>query len=137
MGSIFLAWVDYRGFHFQYSVITFNERYREEKDIAVLQTLGATQYQIKKIFFIEGILIAIVGTLTGTVIGLLVCYLQIEFNFYPLDPQKFIIDAMPIKVLTSDVVYISVIAFLLTSLASIYPAKKAASQSIIESIKWE
>ncbi|MCO6472662.1 MAG: ABC transporter permease [Melioribacteraceae bacterium] len=109
----------------------------KKKDIAVLQTLGATQYQIKKIFFIEGILIAIVGTLTGTVIGLLVCYLQIEFNFYPLDPQKFIIDAMPIKVLTSDVVYISVIAFLLTSLASIYPAKKAASQSIIESIKWE
>ncbi|MBZ0180367.1 MAG: ABC transporter permease [Melioribacteraceae bacterium] len=109
----------------------------KKKDIAVLQTLGATQYQIKKIFFIEGILIAIIGTITGTVIGLLVCYLQIEFNFYPLDPQKFIIDAMPIKVLTSDVVYISVIAFLLTSLASIYPAKKAASQSIIESIKWE
>lgn len=109
----------------------------KKKDIAVLQTLGANRSQIKKIFFLEGILIAIVGTLTGTVIGLLVCYLQVEFNFYPLDPQKFIIDAMPVKIFTGDVVLISVIAFFLTSLASIYPAKKAASQSIIESIKWE
>lgn len=109
----------------------------KQKDIAVLQTLGANKSQIKKIFFFEGILIAIIGTLAGTLIGLLVCYLQIEYNFYPLDPQKYIIDAMPVKILTSDVVLISAIAFVLTSIASIYPAKIAASQNIIDSIKWE
>ena len=85
----------------------------------------------------EGLLVGIAGTLIGIGIGLLVCYLQITYNFYPLDPTKYIIDAMPVQIRFTDILAIGAMAMLLSFLASLYPAKRAAKTIIIESIKYE
>lgn len=85
----------------------------------------------------EGILVGIIGTILGTIIGLAVCYIQINYNIYPLDPTKYIIDSLPMLVKTSDTIIIVFTSLLLSLLASVYPAKKAARAILIESIKWE
>jgi lipoprotein-releasing system permease protein len=85
----------------------------------------------------EGVLIGAIGTITGLGLGLLICILQLKFNFYPLDPLKYVVDAMPVEIIFSDVLAIGAASFFLTFLAAVYPAKKAAKLNAIESIKWE
>jgi lipoprotein-releasing system permease protein len=109
----------------------------KKKDIGILRSLGVNQVSIKKIFMTNGLLIGITGTLIGLVLGLLVCYLQINYKFYALDPMKYIIDALPIEIRLTDILAISAMAILLSYLAAYYPAKRAAHTIIIESIKYE
>ncbi len=109
----------------------------KRKDIGVLRAIGASKKSILKIFMFEGILIGIIGTILGLAIGLLICYLQIEYKFYSLDASKYIIDALPLKVRFSDIIVISLMSFFLTFLASLFPAKRAISININDAIRWE
>ena len=109
----------------------------KQKDIGILRAMGTTENSIRKIFMLEGILVGIIGTVLGSLIGLGVCYLQINYNIYPLDPTKYIIDSLPMQVRVSDTIIIIITSLILSLLAAVYPAKKAAKTSLIDSIKWE
>ncbi len=109
----------------------------KKKDIGVMRSMGLSRKSILKIFMLEGILVGVIGTLLGIVIGLLVCYLQIEYNFYPLDPTKYIINSLPVQIRISDIIAVGLMAMFLSFIASLYPAKRAANAVIIESIKYE
>jgi len=85
----------------------------------------------------EGLLIGFVGTLVGIFIGYLVCYLQINYNIYPLDPTQYKIDSLPLQMRLSDFFFISGASMLLSFLASLYPAKRAAKANPVNAIKWE
>ncbi len=109
----------------------------KKRDIGILRSMGAGEKSILKIFMFEGLLIGIIGTIAGIFIGYLVCYLQLNFNIYPLDPTQYKIDSLPVELRQSDFFYISGASMLLSFLASLYPAKKAVKVNIVESIKWE
>ena len=109
----------------------------KKKDIGVLRAMGVNKKSILRIFMFEGILVGAIGTFIGIAIGLLICYLQIEYNFYPLDSSKYIISALPIEVRSTDILAIGGMAMFLAFVASLYPAKRAASTIIIEAIKYE
>jgi lipoprotein-releasing system permease protein len=109
----------------------------KRKDIGVLRTMGVNQKSIRKIFMFEGILVGVIGTIFGLVLGVLVCYFQIRYNFYPLDSSKYIIDALPVEIRTTDIIVTGAMAMLLAFLAALYPAKRAANTKIIDSIKYE
>lgn len=109
----------------------------KKKDIGVIRSFGAKKTSIQKIFLNEGFLLGLIGTAAGILVGLLVCYLQIKYNFYPLDPTKYIIDALPVQIRISDIIAVGIMSFLLTFFAALYPAKRAANTTIIESIKYE
>ncbi len=109
----------------------------KKKDIGIMRSLGVSKNSIQKIFLTSGMLVGLAGTLSGLLIGLLVCFLQINYNFYPLDPTKYIIDALPIELRFSDIIAISSMALMLTFLAAYFPSKRAANTIIIESIKYE
>ncbi|MEG8946105.1 ABC transporter permease [Rosettibacter firmus] len=109
----------------------------KKKDIGILRSIGLEKKSILKIFMFEGILVGIIGTILGLTIGLLICYLQIKYNFYPLDPEKYIINAMPVKIKFTDVIAVSLMSMFLSFIASLYPAKRAANTIIIDSIKYE
>jgi len=109
----------------------------KKQDIGILRSMGVNKKSILRIFMFEGLLVGIIGTMIGISIGLLVCYLQKKYNFYPLDPTKYIIDAMPVEIRITDIFAIGIMAMLLAFLASLYPAKRAAKTIIIESIKYE
>jgi lipoprotein-releasing system permease protein len=90
-----------------------------------------------KVFMFEGVLVGTIGTLLGTGIGLLVCYLQIHYQLFPLDPTVYIIPAIPVEVRWSDFVAVAVASMLLSILASLYPARKAAGLLPVQAIRWE
>jgi lipoprotein-releasing system permease protein len=109
----------------------------KKRDIGLLRSLGVKINSITKIFMFEGLLIGSIGTLAGLTIGLLVCYAQIIFKFYSLDPAKYIIDAIPVNVNITDILVITLASMLLTFLASLYPARRAAKTNLIDAIKYE
>lgn len=109
----------------------------KKKDIAVLRSMGATGKSILRIFMFEGILVGIIGTFSGIILGLITCFVQIKFKIYPMDPTKYIIDALPVEVNLFDIIAIAAMALILSFFAALYPAKRAAKTSIIDSIKWE
>lgn len=109
----------------------------KKKDIGVLRSMGMPSKSILRIFMFEGILVGTVGTIAGLIIGLFICYLQIEYKFYPLDPSKYILDAIPIQIRLSDIFAITGMSMFLSVIASLYPAARAVKISIIDAIKWE
>lgn len=109
----------------------------KKRDIGILSTLGVTEKSILKIFMFEGLLVGSIGTIIGIVIGYFVCWLQIKYNIYPLNPAQYKVDSLPMELRISDFFFISGISMLLAFLASLYPAKKAAKTNVVEAIKWE
>ena len=109
----------------------------KRRDIGILRSMGVTEKSVLKIFMFEGLLIGIIGTLLGVIIGYVICYIQIKYNIYPLDPSQYKIDSLPIEVRFSDFFFISGVSMLLSFLASLYPAKRAAKINPISAIKWE
>ncbi len=109
----------------------------KRRDIGVLNSMGAQPRSILKIFMYEGILIGIIGTVAGLLLGYFICFLQLRFNIYPLDPTQYKIDSLPLQLKISDFFFVSGASLLLTFLASLFPAKRAAKINTIEAIKWE
>lgn len=107
----------------------------KRQDIGILKAMGASNNTIRKIFLWEGTLIGLVSTSIGTALGLFVCWGQINFKWFRVDATKFIIDAIPVEVVTLDVIIIAVFSLFLTSVATIYPAFRAASTQVIEAIR--
>lgn len=110
----------------------------KKRDIGIMKAMGSSNSSILRIFMYEGILIGIWGTVTGCILGYLVCILQIKFKLFPLDPTVYApLDALPIDIRWSDYIFVSIASMLLAFIASLYPALKAARQAPIDAIRWE
>jgi len=109
----------------------------KRRDIGILSAMGISEKSILKIFMFEGILIGIIGTFLGVLLGYFICYLQIEYNIYPLNPAQYKVDSLPLELLLSDFFFVSGASLLLTYIAALYPAKRAAKVNPREAIKWE
>ncbi len=109
----------------------------KRRDIGILRSMGTQENSILKIFMFEGLLIGIIGTLAGLILGYGICFIHLKFNIYPLDPTQYKIDALPLQLRISDFFFITGVSLLLSFLASLYPALKAARVNVLEAIKWE
>jgi lipoprotein-releasing system permease protein len=107
------------------------------RDIGILKSMGATNKSIVKIFMFEGVLVGVVGSALGLMLGLGIVWLQSQFHLFPLDPTVYIIPAIPVEVHIADLITVVVTAILLCSAAALYPAKRAASLVPVEAIRWE
>jgi lipoprotein-releasing system permease protein len=99
--------------------------------------MGASDKMITRIFMFEGIVVGIVGMLTGSILGLGISLLQIYFKIYKLDTSVYKLDALPMDLRVSDFIYIPLAALVLCFLASLYPSIRAAKQKPVDSIRWE
>ncbi len=74
----------------------------KRKDIAVLTSLGADKQLIQAIFFFEGMMIAMIGCVTGITLGLLFCILQQRFGLVKMGSKMSVLDAYPVSLRISD-----------------------------------
>lgn len=109
----------------------------KKRDIGILKAMGASDKMIIRIFMFEGIVVGIVGMLTGSLLGLGVSLLQIYFKIYKLDTSVYKLEALPMDLRIMDFIYIPLAALLLCFLASLYPSIRASKQKPVESIRWE
>src|SRR5690606_32729920 len=100
----------------------------KQRDVGVLQAMGVSRRNIRRIFLTEGALVGLVGTAIGLTLGLSLAFLQKRFELVPLaDPESFMIDAYPVSVHFGDILWISAVAVGLCVLAGVYPAIRAAT----------
>ena len=94
-------------------------------DVVTLRSLGADEGLIFRIFLCEGSMISFLGAVAGTLLGLLICYLQQTFGLLSLGGSSgnFIIDAYPVSIHLSDVVIVFFTVLIVGFLAVLYPVK--------------
>ncbi|WP_127470861.1 lipoprotein-releasing ABC transporter permease subunit [Thiomicrorhabdus aquaedulcis] len=117
----------------------------KQSDIAVLRTIGATPNSIMLIFIIQGLVIGILGSVMGLIGGIslasnidvIVPFVEglLGIQFFP--PDIYYISQVPSKLDWNDVWSITMIAFILTLLATLYPARKAAKTQPAEALRYE
>jgi lipoprotein-releasing system permease protein len=114
-------------------------------DIAILRTLGATSGQILRIFISQGAIIGVIGTILGLTLGLLVSLnidvivpaIESFFGTQFLAKDVYYIAEIPSEVNSSDVIWICVVSFALTILATIYPSVKASQVKPTDALRYE
>jgi lipoprotein-releasing system permease protein len=96
----------------------------KKEDILTLSNMGANQSQVKQIFLFEGWFISIIGTVTGVLAGIFICWLQMKYGFVKLlNSGTFIIDAYPVSIKLFDIVLVSFMVILIGFLASWFPVR--------------
>ena len=100
----------------------------KQKDIHVLHALGATPWDIQKIFLLLSGVMAFAGAFIGGVLASIFCWLQYKFHLIKLAGNSFVIDYYPIKPMLIDYVAITTLVILIAILAGWIPARKAASR---------
>jgi lipoprotein-releasing system permease protein len=96
----------------------------KKEDIAILQSMGAPNRLIRRIFLYEGWLISVCGAIIGLSLGIIVCYLQQEFGFVKLQGGgAFIVSSYPVKLIFSDISIIALTVTLLGLFSSWIPIR--------------
>ena len=117
----------------------------KSRDIAVLRTMGATKGMIMRIFFLDGAFIGFVGTFLGVVLGLLFCdnienirqFLQSLAGRDLFAAEIYFLSQLPAKVELPVVFTVASISLLLSFLATLYPAYRAAKMDPVEALRYE
>ncbi|MBW6535574.1 MAG: FtsX-like permease family protein [Mariniphaga sp.] len=96
----------------------------KKEDMFILRSMGANSKLIRKIFLFEGWLISFFGAVTGSLLGIFVCWLQIKFEIVTLPGTgSFIISAYPVQIIFSDILLILGIVLSIGFIASWYPVR--------------
>lgn len=117
----------------------------KNKDIAILKSMGATSQGILRIFVIEGLVIGVVGTFLGAIVGLVTAlnlekvtaFVENLFGFKVLPTDVYYIDKLPSQVNPLDVGLIILTAMLISLLATLYPSWRASKLDPAEALRYE
>jgi lipoprotein-releasing system permease protein len=105
--------------------------------IGLLKAVGATDQQIRRIFFYRGVNLTLKGLFWGNLIALLFCYGQDRFKFIPLDPENYYMDAVPIYWNITAIVLLNVITLVLTLLSILIPTLMVTRIKPVTAIKFD
>ncbi len=107
------------------------------KDIGTLVSMGATSKSIMLIFMLQGLIIGILGTVSGCITGFLSCWIFDKYQVFKLNPEVYFIPYVPFKVDIFDFSLIAFMAVLISFLATIYPSWKASKLDPVEALRYE
>ena len=107
------------------------------RDIAILKSMGATTGSIMRIFFYQGAVIGLAGTILGVGGGLGLCAILKKYKIIELPSNVYPMSTMPVKVVPMDVSVIAVSAILITLAATLYPSWKASKIRPAEALTYE
>jgi lipoprotein-releasing system permease protein len=105
------------------------------RDIAILKSMGALDSSILKIFFAQGLFIGVVGTVVGGALGVCASIVLRDYVRFPLNRAVYMIDMLPVDLRGNDIIAVGVGALLISCIATLYPARMAASIVPTEGLK--
>lgn len=101
----------------------------KQKDISVLQSMGAHSSAIKKIFLSEGLLLGAIGAVSGIALATILCLLQMQFKVIKIGGGSFLIDYFPVQLVLTDFLMVAATAGIIAFIAAWFPAGKASKQA--------
>lgn len=115
------------------------------RDIAILRTMGASRASVTRIFFACGASVGVVGTLVGVCLGLLIAFnteniqrwLESMMGHKLFADELYFLSHLPSKVDAREVVVVAAMSLALSFLATLYPARRAASLDPAEGLRYE
>ena len=107
----------------------------KKRDIGVLLSMGATSGSVMRIFVLEGLIVAGVGTFVGSFLGVITSYVIGRYEIVTLPGDVYFIDQLPIRMEALDVVLVAVAAVLICFLATRYPSWRAGQMVPVEAIR--
>ena len=105
-------------------------------EIGILKTMGATIQDIRRIFLYQGMVIGVVGTVLGGIVGFVLCYAQQHFQLISLPGDVYWINSLPVDMQLLDFLAVAAMSLGTCLLASVYPARKASSLLPVEAIRY-
>ena len=107
------------------------------KDVAVLMSMGARRGQIRRIFIAQGVLIGLIGTVLGLIVGYGIALAGAKYHFISLNPEVYSIDYVPFAPRALDGVLVAAVALLISFVATLYPSWSAARVLPAEALRYE
>lgn len=107
------------------------------RDIAILMSMGATQRQIRRIFILQGVLIGVVGTAAGVVIGQVLSFVADKYKLIRLAPEVYTIAYVPFRADIVSALTVAGFAILISFLATLYPSAAASRLHPVEALRYE
>jgi lipoprotein-releasing system permease protein len=107
------------------------------RDIAILMSMGATNENIRRIFILQGVIIGVVGTVFGVIVGQVVCYFADKYHLIRLAPEVYTLAYVPFRASPLDSAIVAAAAILISFLATLYPSAAAAKLQPVEALRYE
>ncbi len=107
------------------------------KDIAVLMSMGTKKAQIRRVFIAQGVLIGVIGTAIGLVLGYAISWAGGHYHFISLSPEVYSIDYVPFAARATDGVIVALVSIGISFVATIYPSWSAARILPAEALRYE
>ena len=105
------------------------------RDIAILNALGATRAGVMLVFIIEGAVIGAIGAVTGVILGFVVCAIGNHYKLVSLPADVYSISNVPLIPRPGEIILAALVAFVLSVLATIYPARAASRLKPVEALR--
>jgi lipoprotein-releasing system permease protein len=107
------------------------------RDIAVLVSMGAKKWQIRRIFIYQGLLIGLIGTMIGLVAGFALSWVGGHYHLVSLSAEVYSIDYVPFAPRALDGLLVAIVAIGISFVATLYPSWSAASVLPAEALRYE
>ncbi|HVJ05988.1 MAG TPA: FtsX-like permease family protein [Candidatus Saccharimonadales bacterium] len=107
------------------------------RDIAVLVSMGARREQVRRIFIWQGLLIGIIGTALGVIIGYTVAILAGHYHWITLSAEVYAIDYVPFVPRAIDAALVAIVSLAISFIATVYPSQSAARVLPAEALRYE
>jgi len=107
------------------------------RDIGILIAMGATSRSIRKVFFLQGSMIGVIGTAAGVALGLIWCWLANVFELIKIPVDIYQISFVPFRIKILDLVLIVGITLLISLLSTLFPSHRAAKVDPVVALKYE
>uniref|UniRef100_A0A7C4TGS3 FtsX-like permease family protein n=1 Tax=candidate division WOR-3 bacterium TaxID=2052148 RepID=A0A7C4TGS3_UNCW3 len=110
---------------------------KKTKEIGILRSFGFTTNQIMRIFIYLGTTMGIIGTTLGVCFSIIACLILNQYRFINLPGDVYFITKLPVEMSVGDFIVVAFAAIIVSFLATIYPAKKAANLVTVEALRNE
>ncbi len=107
------------------------------RDIGILMAVGATPKSVRKIFFLQGVMIGVIGTSAGVVLGLFCCWLANTFELIKVPVDIYQISYVPFYIKPIDLLIIIGVSLTVSLLSTLFPSHRASRVDPVVALKYE